>query len=99
MNSCKSFKWISLSLVYGINLLLAIALWLCGLSGNIMIGIFLIAFYRLSLWFSPLAVTVIAWIPPKSEVPISKKLLHNLLYLLICGVQFLICFLVFGNWY
>ena len=99
MTTSKLIKTILLILVYFINFRLALALWLCGLSGNIMIGIILIALYRLSLWLSPLAVTIICWIPMKPKVPVPKKILFNLAHLALCGVLFLTCFLLFGNWY
>ena len=99
MTASKIIKIILFTLVYSINFSLALALWLCGLSGNIMIGIFLIALYRLSLWFSPLAVTVVCWLPLKPKVPVRSKLLFNLAHLAFCGALFLTCFLLFGNWF
>ena len=99
MKSSKLYKSILFSIVYGLNLLLALALWLCGLSGNIMIGIFLIALYRLSLWTAPIAITIICWLPSEPKLPVRKKLLFNLVQLLLCGALFCVCFLVFGNWY
>ena len=99
MNTAKKIKLILFGLTYGLNLFLALALWLCGLSGNILLGIFLIVFYRLSLCFTPLAVTVICWLPIKPKLPARKRLLSNLVHLLFCGALFLTCFLLFGNWY
>ena len=99
MKTSQIIKMILFSLVYGSNLFFAWALWLCGESGNIMLGILLIVFYRLSLWFSPLAVTIICWLPWKPKEPAQKKLLFNLAHLLCCGVLFLTCNLLFGNWY
>ena len=99
MTTSKIIKTILFSLIYFINFRLALALWLCGLSGNIMIGIILIVLYRLSLWFSPLAVTIICWLPLKPKVPVRTKLLFNLVHLAFCGVLFLTCFLLFGNWF
>ena len=99
MTASKIIKIILFTLVYSINFSLALALWLCGFSGNIMIGILLIVLYRLSLWLSPLAVTVICWLPLNPKIPASKKLLLNLAHLAFCGVLFLTCFLLFGNWY
>ena len=95
----KKVKKISLASVYGINLFFTICLWLCGLGGNILIGIFAILFYRLSLWAAPLTVTVICWIPLESKVPIYKKALLNLLLLFLCGVLFFVCYLIPGGWY
>ena len=92
-------KTVLLGWIYGVNLLLALALWLCGSSGNILLGIVLIVLYRLSLWISPIAGTVICWLPLTPKVLASKKLLLNLIHLLICGGLFLICYLLFGNWY
>lgn len=99
MKTSQIIKTILFSLVYGSNLLLALLLWLCGLSGNIMLGIIFIVLYRLSLWFSPIAVTVICWLPLKSKVPTRTKLLFNVVHLLLCGALFLTCRLLFGNWY
>ena len=99
MKISKLIKSILFGLVYGSNLFFALCLWLCGLSGNIMLGILLIVFYRLSLWLSPVAVTAICWIPLKSDVPIRKRLLFYLVHMILCGALFLICYLVFGNWY
>ena len=99
MTVSKIIKSILLGLVYTTNLFFALCLWLCGESGNILIGIFMIILYRLSLWFAPLLVTVIYWIPLKPRVPIRTKLLHNLILLLLCGVLFVLCYLIFGNWY
>ncbi len=99
MKTSQIIKTILFALVYASNLLFAFLLWLCGNSGNIMLGIIFIAVYRLSLWFSPVAVTLICWLPLKPKVPARKKLLFNLAHLLICGVLFLTCNLLFGNWY
>lgn len=99
MKNSKKIKTILFSIVYGLNLLLALALWVCGLSGNIMIGILLIVLYRLSLWFAPLAVSVICWLPSEQKVAARKKLSFNLLHLALCGALFVLCFLLFGNWY
>ena len=99
MSNSKIFKMILFGFVYGINLLLALALWLCGEDGNIMLGILLIALYRPSLWIAPWAVTIICWLPLKPKVPAYKKLLFNLAHLLFCGLLFLTSYLLFGNWY
>jgi hypothetical protein len=64
-----------------------------------MLGILLIAVYRLSLWFSPVAVTVVCWLPFGPKIPVRKRLLFNLAHLVFCGALFLTCFLLFGNWY
>ena len=99
MKNSKKIKTILFSIVYGLNLLLALALWVCGLSGNIMIGILLFALYRLSLWFAPLAVSVICWLPSDPKIAARKKLSFNILHLALCGALFVLCFLLFGNWY
>lgn len=99
MNLSKIIKAILFGWVYGTNLLFALGLWLCGLNGNIMLGILFIAFYRLSLWSAPFAVTILCWLPWKPKLPARKKLLFNLIHLLVCGLLFVICRLLFGNWY
>lgn len=99
MTLSKIIKMILFGLVYGTNLFFALALSLCGLSGNIMLGILLIVLYRLSLWLSPIAITLICWLPLKPKVPIRKKLLFYFVHLAFCGILFLICYLLFGNWY
>ena len=99
MTASKIVKSILFAHVYGLNLIFALALWLCGQSGNIMLGILCFAFYRLSLWLAPAAVTLICWLPFKPKVPASKKLIFNLVLLLFCGLLFLLCYLLFGNWY
>ncbi|MBE6649448.1 MAG: hypothetical protein E7614_08035 [Ruminococcaceae bacterium] len=99
MNTSKIIKTMLFVLVYGLNLFFSFGLWFCGLSGNIMLGILFIIVYRLSLWFSPLMVTVICWLPFKPVVPVYKKLIFNLVHLILCGVLFLNSYLWFGNWY
>ena len=99
MKKSKKIKLFLFALVYGLTLFFALNLWLCGRSGNILLGIILIIFYRLSLWFSPIAVTIICWLPLKSNVPVSKRLLFNFAHLLLCGVLSLTCYFLFGNWY
>ena len=99
MQTSTLIKTILFSVIYGANLLFAFLLWLCGLSGNILLGIIFIVFYRLSLWLSPLAVSAVCWLPFKPKVPVRKKLLFNFVHLLFCAVLFLICYLLFGNWY
>ena len=99
MKSSKKIKTILFSIVYGLNLFLAFSLWLCGLSGNIMLGILLIVLYRPSLWFAPLAVSAICWLPSEPKLPARKKLIFNLVHLVLCGTLFVVCFLAFGNWY
>ena len=99
MKNSKKIKTILFSIVYGLNLFFALSLWLCGLSGNIMLGIFLILFYRLSLWSAPIALTIICWLPSEPKLPVRKKLIINLAHLVLCGALFVVCFLVFGNWY
>ncbi len=99
MKNSKKIKTILFFIVYGLNLLLALSLWLCGRSGNIMLGILLIVLYRPSLWFAPLAVSAICWLPSDPKIDARKKLSFNLLHLAICGALFVLCFLLFGNWY
>ena len=99
MGISKKTKAVLFGLVYGSNLLSAFFLWLCGVYGNIMLGILLIVFYRLSLWSAPLSLTVICWLPSKVKITVRKKLLYNFLHLLLCGMLFCVCYLLFGNWY
>ena len=99
MKNSKLIKTILFFFVYGFNLLSAILLWLCGLSGNIMLGILLIVVYRLSLWTMPLWITLICWLPSDPKIPVRKKLIFNLVHLAICACFFVLCFLLFGNWY
>lgn len=99
MTTSQKIKILLYSLIFGSNLFFAVCLWLCRQSGNIMLGIFLIIFYRLSLWLSPILLTLVCWLPLKPRVPASKKLINNLVLLLLCGALFLTCFLLFGNWY
>ena len=95
----RKVKIILFALTYGINLFSGLCLWLSGISGNILLGILFFLFYRLSLWLSPAAVTLICWLPSAPIIPIRKKLLFNLAHLLFCGCLFLISYLLFGNWY
>lgn len=99
MTTSKIVKTILFSLVYGINIFYAMCLWLCGADGNIMLGIIFIVLYRLSLWFAPVAVTIVCWLPLRPKVPLKIKLLSNLVHLAICGLLFVLCYLLFGNWY
>ena len=99
MKESKLIKTILFSFIYGINLFFALSLWLCGKSGNILFGIILIILYRLSLWFSPIAVTIVCWLPLKPKLSVRKKLLLNLVHLAFCGILFTLCFLLLGNWY
>lgn len=99
MKSSQIVKMILFGLVYGTNLLFALGLHLCGLSGNIMFGIILIIFYRLSLWSAPFAVSIIYWLPFKPKVPLSKRLLFYFVHILLCGMLFVTSYLLFGNWY
>lgn len=99
MTPSKAIKAVLFAIIYGIHLSLALMLWLCGIGGNIMLGILLIVFYRLSLWLSPLAVTLICWLPLKPKASIRRRLLCNLVHLLLCAALFVLCFLLFGNWY
>ena len=99
MTASQKIKILLYSLIFGSNLFFAVCLRLCGQSGNIMLGIFLIIFYRLSLWLSPILLTLVCWLPLKPRIPASKKLINNLVLLLLCGALFLTCFLLFGSWY
>ena len=99
MGISKSMKSILLCLAYAYNLFFAFCLWLCGQNGNIMLGIIFIACYRLSLWFTPLLVTAICWIPLRHKVPLRTKLLFNFVQLLFCGMLYVVCFCLFGNWF
>lgn len=96
MKDSRKVKTVLFALVYGLNLFFALSLRLCD---NIMLGILLIVFYRLSLWLAPLAVTVICWLPLKPKVPARKKLLFNLVHLLLSGLLFVASYLLFGNWF
>lgn len=99
MGISQKTKAVLFGLVYGSNLSSAFFLWLCGVYGNIMLGILLIVFYRLSLWTAPLSLTVICRLPSKVKITVRKKLLYNFLHLLLCGMLFCVCYLLFGNWY
>ena len=99
MKISKIIKTGLLGWVYGINLFFALALWLCGQRGDILMGIILLVFYRLTLWFSPVAVTLICWLPLKPRASVPRTLLCNLVHLLLCGALFVTCYLLFGNWY
>ena len=95
----KTIQRALIGLVYGLHLLWALLLWLCGQSGNIMLGIILIVLYRISLWTAPFAITVLCWIPLTKDVPLRKRIWQYLLLMLLCGVLFLLCRLLFGNWF
>ena len=99
MKAKKYTKPILLGAVYGIHFLLALALWLCGKSGNIMLGILLIVLYRPNLWFTPLVVTAICWLPIKSDATLQKRVLFYLANIVICTFLFVLCRLLFGNWF
>ena len=99
MKESKLIKTILFSFIYGINLFFALNLWMCGKSGNILFGIIFFILYRLSLWFSPLAVTIVCWLPLKPKITARKRLLFNLAHLAFCGILFLICHFLFGSWY
>ena len=99
MSISKIIKTILFGMVYGSNLLFALGLWWCGVTGNIMLGILLIACYRLSLWSAPFMVTAVCWLPLKPKVPARKRLIFNFAHLLFCGGLFILCRLLFGNWY
>lgn len=99
MTTSQKIKSILLGIVFGLNLLLALCLYLCGITGNILFGILLIAFYRISLQGLPLAVIVICWLPLDRQVGWRKKLSFNLVLLVFSGLAFVLCRLLFGNWY
>ena len=99
MTASKIVKSILLGAVYSTNLFWALVLYWCGLGERMMIGIFAIAFYRLSLWTAPFIVTLVCWLPLRPKVAAYKRLLMNLVCLAACGVQFVICFALFGNWF
>ena len=99
MTASKIVKSILFGLVYSINLFWAGCLWLAGQDGNIFLGILFIVFYRLSLWSAPFWVTIICWLPLKPIVSARKKILFNLVHLAFCAMLFLICYLLFGNWF
>ena len=99
MKLSKQIKIPLFAVVYGFNLLSALILWGCGKTGNIMLGILCIACYRASLWLAPAAVTVICWLPLKPQVAVKTKLLFNLVHLIFCGLLFVLCRLLFGNWF
>ena len=99
MKAAKIIKSILFALVYFANLFWGACLWLAGKDGNIMSGIIFIVFYRLSLWLTPFLVTVICWLPFPPRVPIRKKILFNIVHLVFSGLLFVICYLLFGNWF
>lgn len=99
LSASKIVKSILFAVIYSTNLFLALALWLTGQDGNIMLGIFLICFYRLSLWYTPVLLTLVCWLPLRPKVPVKIKLLFNAVHLVFCGILFCICFCLFGNWY
>ena len=74
MKALKIIKAILFGLIYGTNLFLAVCLWLCGQSGNIMLGILLIALYRPSLWFAPLWLTILCWLPTRPKRPAYQRI-------------------------
>ena len=99
MTPSKIVETILFGVAYSNHLLLALALWLAGEDGNIMLGILLIVLYRLSLWFLPAVVTLICWLPLRPRVSVKRKLLFNLFHLGVCASFFLLCNFLFGNWY
>lgn len=99
MTTSKIIKSILFGAVYTTNLFWALVLWWCGLGERMIIGIFAIIFYRLSLWTLPFLVSAICWIPLRPRLAAYKRLLMNLVCLVACAVQFTICFALFGNWY
>ena len=92
----RKVRIVLFALIYGINLLLALLLGLCE---SILLGIIFILFYRLSLWFSPIAVTAVCWLPSRPRMSVRKRVVLNLAHLLGCAVLFLICRCAFGFWY
>lgn len=99
MTASKIVKTILLGAVYTTNLFWALVLYWCGLGERMMIGIFAIVFYRLSLWTAPFLVIAICWIPLRPRVAAYKRLLMNLVCLAACAMQYVICFSLFGNWF
>lgn len=99
MTASKIVKTILLGAVYTTNLFWALVLYWCGLGERMMIGIFAIVFYRLSLWTAPFLVSAICWIPLRPRVAAYKRLLMNLVCLAACAMQYVICFSLFGNWF
>ncbi len=99
MKAWKIVKGILLGALYTTNLFWALVLYWCGLGEHIMIGIFAICFYRLSLWFTPVLVTVICWIPLPPRVAVWKKLIFYFANITFCAALYLTCFLLFGNWF
>ncbi len=99
MTASKIVKSILLGATYANNLFWALVLYWCGLGERMMIGIFAIVFYRLSLWTAPFLVSAICWLPLRPKVVAYKRLLMNLVCLAVCGTQFVICFALFGNWF
>ena len=99
MTASKIVKAALLGATYVTNIFWAIVLWWCGLGGHIMIGIFAIVFYRISLWLSPLLVSLICWLPLRPKVSAHRRLLMNLVCLVACVAQFVLCYLLFGNWF
>ena len=95
----KIVKVALLGLTYSWNLLLAAALWGCGQTGNIMLGILAIAFYRLSLWTAPFLVTAFCWIPTRPKKPLYQRFIFYFVNLLLCVGMYVICFLITGNWF
>lgn len=98
MTTSKLIKIILLGVVYGLNLLFALAIWLCSLDGNILLGIIFMVLYRLSLWSAPWLVTIICWLPLKPLPPVKTRVLFNIVLLLLCGALFVFCRLAFGTW-
>jgi hypothetical protein len=84
---------------FAINLFFCLCLELSAREGNIMLGILFIAFYRLSLWAAPFALTVICWLPLRPKITAKEKLLNNTLCLALSFGLFVLCKLVFGSWY
>ena len=99
MTASKIVKSILLGATHVNNLFWALVLYWCGLGERMMIGIFAIIFYRLSLWTAPFLVSAICWLPLRPKVAAYKRLLMNLVCLAVCGAQFVICFALFGNWF
>ncbi len=99
MKPSQIIKTVVFGLVFGINFLLALGLWLCGESGNILLGILMIVLYRISLWTAPAVITVVCWLPWRPKETWRQKLLTNVILLLLCGLLFVTSFWLFGNWY
>ena len=83
----------------GANILYWLILQACSLCENILLGIFAILLYRLTLWLSPLWVTVISWISVKKMYTIGQRFAFYTMALALNFMLFLLCFYTSGSWY